>query len=74
MVLPLYQLKNEYARERENLIGQAKGNTGLIFNKYFLGWEDNWDIKAGAKSGWIKQIGKNFAGNKILLKIGRAHV
>ena len=68
MVLPLYQLKNEYARERENLIGQAKGNTGLIFNKYFLGWEDNWDIKAGAKSGWIKQIGKNPAGNRILLE------
>lgn len=68
MVLPLYRLKNEYARERENLIEQAKGNTGLIFNKYFLGWEDNWDIKAGAKSGWIKQIGKNFAGNKILLE------
>ena len=52
MPLPLYRLQEEYKREREHLINQIKGNTGLVFNKYFISWGDNWKIESGNKTGW----------------------
>ena len=45
MGLPLYRLE-ELKRERENLVRQARGNGGLIFNKYFNLWKIDPKIKA----------------------------
>lgn len=54
MILPLY---NHSDHEGNNLIKTpGEGNTGLWYNKFFLNWNENWELKSNAKLNWIKEV------------------
>ena len=71
MALPLYRLDEKEKHERRNLIQQARGNSGLIFNKFFDLWKvdrrgKEWNIESGDKANWIQAFSRRPAGNRIL--------